>query len=415
MAMQTFTPIQYLKIDVAGSFGHDKLSWDDRIAWFDQNEADVLELAELTDQAKIKKHPLIQKADSPALLYAGAKAYAQASRGEAISYPVSLDATASGAQILAVLIGCDKSARLCNVIDTGNREDLYTNVYNLMLGRLGTNSNISRADSKQAVMTSLYGSKREPEKVFGEGEQLMAFYQTMEEDASGIWELNKALLNQWQPENLSHDWVLPDNFHVHVKVEAEREEWIQWMNAPVKVTTKVNAPTEEGRSIGANVVHSLDGMVVREVVRRCNYDVDQLLALMELLTTEIAYRPFTTRPQDLLVQTLWDRYLESGFLSARILELLDADNLLRVDREVIRQMIATLPDHPFPVLSVHDCFRVHPNYANDLRRTYNQILHEIAKSKVLGSIVGQITNEPTYVHKYQDLSAQVLDANYALS
>jgi len=137
--MQTFTPTEYLMIDIAGNFGLDKESWTDRISWFQTNEP-------------LLKN-LIDQAEEPALYYAGVQAYRTASQGKPISYPISLDATASGAQILAILVGCSKSASLCNVISTGDREDLYTNIYEIMCARLGTVSKIDRADVKQAIMT----------------------------------------------------------------------------------------------------------------------------------------------------------------------------------------------------------------------------------------------------------------------
>ena len=44
-----------------------------------------------------------------------------------------------------------------------------------------------------------------PRIIFGEGELLEAFYKVMEERTPGIWELNKALLEIWQPNAYSHD------------------------------------------------------------------------------------------------------------------------------------------------------------------------------------------------------------------
>lgn len=39
--MQTFTGIDYLRIDIASNFGLDKLDWDQRIAWVNTHEAQL--------------------------------------------------------------------------------------------------------------------------------------------------------------------------------------------------------------------------------------------------------------------------------------------------------------------------------------------------------------------------------------
>lgn len=63
-------------------------------------------------------------------------------------------------------------------------------------------------------------------------------------------------------------------------------------------------------------------------------------------------------------------------------------------------------------------FRVHPNYGNDLRKQYNQILFEIAQSTLLQSMVDQIT-APTgrsiTVEKEGMDPTDILQADYALS
>lgn len=398
--MQTFTPEQYLKIDIASNFGLDKEDWDVRIEWFDENEKDL--------------ESLYGQADEPALFYAGVQAWIAAKAGRSFGYPISLDATSSGAQLLAVLIGCRKSAQLCNVVDTGRREDLYNNIYNLMCNRLNDRSRIDRKDTKQAIMTSLYGSKAMPKQVFGEGELLSCFYATMEEETPGIWELNKALLDLWQPNAMSHDWILPDHFHVKTKTMDEHTETVHFLNQPYEVNTRVNRPTKEGLSIGANVVHSIDGMVVREIVRRCAHDQSKVLELMEALQDGNGGAS-QTRAKDKKLLELWDRYKQTGFLSARVLDFLDRDNIKIFNPQVIKELLLSMPEKPFHVLAIHDCFRVHPNYGNDLRKQYNQILHELAKSDVLASIAGQIVGHSVNVTKYDDIAADILQADYALS
>lgn len=264
-------------------------------------------------------------------------------------------------------------------------------------------------------MTSLYGSTAVPKTVFGEGDQLAVFLKTMESKAPGAWELNQALQALWQPGALSHDWVLPDNFHVHVPVMTAVEKIFQFQNRPVRITVKENLGTKEGRSLGPNVVHSIDGMIVREITARCDYDMDMLARLIENILKGARHKSSALNDRDKLVQKLWAHYKASGFLSARILELLDRGNLHLVDVSVIMDMIKTLPEKPFKVMSIHDAFRVHPNYGNDIRKQYNQVLSEIAKSDLLSYIASQIVGYRLPANKLGDLSAKILEADYTLA
>jgi hypothetical protein len=265
-------------------------------------------------------------------------------------------------------------------------------------------------------MTSLYGSVAEPKKVFGEGIQLKIFYQVMAECAPAAWELNEAFLSIWNSEALSHDWVLPDNFHVHVKVMSQVKETVHFMNEPYDVFHAVNAPTEEGRSLGANTIHSIDGMIVREITRRCDYDPDVILRVAEALLSEEDGGISLSRPNDEMVVALWDRYQATRYLSARILEHLDSKNMGIVDKEIIWELINSLPDKPFKVISVHDCFRVLPSYGNDLRWQYNNQLMLIAKSNLLQDLLGQIVGRELKIGKLDsDMWKDISFTNYALS
>lgn len=414
--MQTFTSLEYLKIDVATNFGLDKESWDARIAWFEKNEGSLVQITSLSS-AELKANYWMQAAEEPSMFFAGLCAYETALAGQPIGYAVSLDATASGAQLLSILIGCEKSARSCNVIDTGHREDLYTNVYNGMRKRLReTSGTVDRKDAKQAVMTSLYGSEATPKRVFGEGTQLICFYETMEQDVPGIWELNTDLLDLWRPDALSHDWVLPDNFHTKNKVTGKRVETVQFLNAPVDVITEVNEPQFKGRAMPANITHSIDGMVVRELIARCNFDRDHVLDLLEMIhKSDYVRSPHMVRTNDKKVKTLWAHYERTGFLSARIIDFLDRDNLAAVDPSVISKLLLSMPEQPFEVMSVHDCFRCHPNYGNDLRRQYNEILACLSESNLLADIASQILKTEITIQKRGLSADQIRDANYALS
>jgi hypothetical protein len=401
--MQTFTAKQYLQIDIANNFGNDKEDWDVRLAWFEENER--------------RLESLIKEAAEPAMYEAGVRAYRSAMKGNVNHYPISLDATSSGIQILSCLTGDRKGAELCNVVDVGRRMDAYTTMYQQMAEKIGESTKIDRKDVKKAVMTSFYGSEAVPKRVFGEGALLATFEETMEEGAPGAWELNKAMLDIWDPNATKYSWVMPDNFHVHIKVMTSETGIVHFLNKPYEITYTINASLEKGRSLGANSTHSIDGMVVREMGLRCNYDPEQISKINALLDPKLRFLPMApTSKEDELVKILWDHYLDSGFLSARILSYLSHTNIGLVDRTIIFDLVMSLPKKPFQIISVHDCFRCLPNYGNDLRRQYNLLLAHIAKSNLLSFLLSQITGRLLTIGKLDpDLWKDVIHANYALS
>jgi len=402
--MQTFSPQQYLMIDIASNFGLDKVSWNERISWFSTNEPHLEEL--------------ITAAKEPALYYAGVKAWRDVQAKKPIGYMISLDGTSSGLQILAALTGDRKAASICNVVNSGKREDAYKRVYQEMLKRLGETSKISHDDTKQAIMCSLYGSTAMPKQVFGEGALLDKFYNVMNDMAPAAWEMNQAYLALWNPDALSNDWVMPDNFHVHIKVMAQAKQTVHFLNEPFDVFYQVNAPMEEGRSLAANQTHSVDGMMVREITRRCDYDPKMVENLRDIMAKyeKKSLQGYTITKDDHLMVTLWNHYNNSGYLSARILDTLNADNIGYVNLVAITELLDSLPKKPFKVVSIHDCFRCLPTYGNDLRMQYNNQLMLIARSNLLSYLLSQLVGKQINIGKLDPtLHKDIMGANYALS
>lgn len=400
--MQTFSGLDYLKIDIANNFGHDKLSWNDRIDWFNANEP--------------KLGQIYHKAVEPALAYAGIKAYDDVLEGKPIGYMISLDATSSGLQLLAALTGDRSAAQLCNVVDTGKREDAYTLIYQWMLNRIKDTAKISRDDAKDAVMTSLYGSTAIPRKVFGEGQLLKTFYDTMHALAPAAWELNEAFLAMWDNDAYENSWTLPDGFHIEIKVMNQVRETVHFQNQPFDVFYKINYPVKEGRSLGANTIHSIDGMIVREMTRRCDYKPKVVAAIRGIIDKgNLSGTNFMTK-DDKMVVALWQNFKKTGYLSARILDHINLDNIGHIRTKDLVTLLDSLPNKPFKVVSIHDCFRCLPHYGNDLRTQYNLQLQLIAKSNLLQDVISQIIGSPVQIGKLDPtLWKDIGSTNYALS
>jgi hypothetical protein len=241
------------------------------------------------------------------------------------------------------------------------------------------------------------------------------FYDSLERLAPGAWQLNETMLALWDPQAYEHSWVLPDNFHVHIKVMAPIKERVHFLGSPYDVYYTVNAPMDEGRSLGANTIHSIDGMIVRELTRRCDFNPKRMDYLRRLLP-EGNFGLNVQNEADEMVVKLWDHYLNSGYLSARILDYVSEDNLGLVNVAEIKELLDSLPMRPFKLISIHDCFRCLPHYANDLRWQYNIQLQLIAKSKLLESIISQLVGKHVPVGKIDPtLWKRIGETNYALS
>lgn len=399
--MQQFTGKQYLQMDIASNFGLDNKDWDVRLAWFESNQHQL--------------HSLIKEAKEPALYFAAVLAWEDVQAGKPSGYPISLDATCSGLQILSVLTGDSMAAKLCNVINVGHRADAYTSLYISMVTKLGQEGRITRDKTKQAILTALYGSTAIPKEIFGTGILLGTFHETMEEETPAVWELNKTYLSIWNPEWLKYSVVFPDNFHMHVKVMGQITEAVHFENAPYDVHYNVNMPTEEGRSLGANTTHGVDGMIVREMNRRCNYD-PKVVAKVRIVLADCEAHDMGADDEDTeMVRILWGHYKETGYLSARILDHIHMDNAGIVDYTVVMDLIDSLPAKPFEIICIHDCFRCLPNYGNDMRKQYNIQLHLIAKSTLLSSILSQLMGREVKIGKFDDSMADlILDADYSI-
>lgn len=410
--MQQFTGIEYLKMDIAASFGLDKSTWNDRLTWFEQNKHRHEEVS----QEKLLE--FCREAEEPAQALAGILAYRAVQFGQPIGYLCGLDATASGLQLLALLAGDESAARICNLVNTGRREDAYVTLHERVDEIVGSSSTILRKAVKSALMTHLYGSKAEPKKCFGEDTpELHAFYQAVDELLPGADQLNHDLLSLWNPEALSHSWTLPDGFEVVVKVMATIEHQVEFLTKPFIIKQKVNLPQERGLSMGANIIHSIDGMVVREMNRRCNYTLEKVERVMEILERTNCGTA-VSRDKDIQLLRLIELEGATNFLSAAILEYIDHENRGHIDDvlyDKIIRLVNSMPSRAFPVVCIHDCFKFHPNYGNDIRIQYKQILAELAASETLSYIATEISGRTIHVNKLsQRLPQLIMDSEYAI-
>jgi len=327
---QRFTGIQYLALDIANTFGLDKESFDSRLDWVRLHRAELESFAE--------------EADEPMLFLKGVKALRDVEAGKLIGHNVFWDCTASGLQLMACLTGCEATALEVN-IGTDERKDVYISVAKQINEECGFS--FTRQDVKPALMTRYYNSILNPIETFGEDtDELKAFYTILGKSFKGAEEFMEDCNDIYQSYRKDvYSWTLPDG-HVAVcpitVTKVTKLEIDELNHEKVAYTHSVNQWNKKDRSLPANIIHSIDGYVAREMVRMAR---------------------------------------EQGFELAHI----------------------------------HDAFTFLPNYGNQVRQNFLDILQGIAKSNLLGDIFNEIAGEDVGWERVGDISELIHKSNYALS
>lgn len=207
----------------------------------------------------------------------------------------------------------------------------------------------------------MYGSEAKPKEVFGEN-NLMLFEYVMNQELPGVWQLNKFLLNNWNPEKTVYSWVMPDNFHVDCHVQDSLTFSTLCLGQEITFVKKVEQPTKIGKFLSANLAHSIDGLINREITMRCNFSEEYKNSLKKLLNlnaiSSVFDQKYYKQSKHCLAKfkELWERYEESGFLSARILQYVGIDALKLVGTSgitALKELVDSLPQKTFEVYSVH--------------------------------------------------------------
>ena len=310
-----------LKLQVANTYGYDKLNIEERLSKVDDMRSD-LELM-LTDDKKAMQ--LVRIADEPMAFYAAAVDLARAwSNPNHISHlPIAVDGTCNGLQILSLLGKDEVGASKTNCTASTQRKDLYLEVglavrgiiENIILKAESTiesdaahawyevmqDDRLARKVVKRAVMTTAYGVTPE-----GIREQLVADRMvdplTVPDSLINLPVLQArhklaSFMRDWilvaRVEVVSEavrimdylrdsakvmaengyplSWETPDGCQVSQKYVVLKEKHVRtfdnWMRRLRKRTDQLS-PAKNAGAAAPNVVHSLDAAMCRMVATK---------------------------------------------------------------------------------------------------------------------------------------------------
>jgi hypothetical protein len=245
-------------IALANAMGKDKMTWKQRIAYGKKFKPTL----------SFKIPP---GCEEPEVFAKARRALFDYHEGNKSGFPMELDATASGLQIMAVLARCKETGKRVNLVNTGKREDIYDAVADGM--NQYPDVHVDRSKVKKPVMTHWYNSEANPRESFTDAE-LEAFYKVLEGLLPGAELVMKYLNTQWNPKAKAHEWTLPDGHIAYVKTMTRKTGMYLYMGCELKYMYYVNEGNlNDFRSLMPNIVHSIDGWIARQMVLRADFEM----------------------------------------------------------------------------------------------------------------------------------------------
>lgn len=270
----TESGLRWLMIDIANTYGYDKATFNEQVAWVN----DINESLERFEHL----------AESPYEYRKAVEALRTHQRGEKVSHMAYVDCSNQALQLYATLTSDLSTAYICNLSSGDVRTDGYGMLADQMNVELGTNI-FTRKNCKKAMMTTLYG-KRNAETVIYEAmsqdEILLMTEQGITIESMEIAFANamvklapKAmqsmdLIQKLNDENIeTYYWTMPDGFNVKYDVKRDiiyegnrvSKEGVSFNFA---TETSIYGATKYNAGMAPNVIHSVDGYVAREMVRK---------------------------------------------------------------------------------------------------------------------------------------------------
>ena len=254
MVTELGEPNLYIAIANHAGMGH--LTWKDRHIWARNQNLDSIEW----------KEPILGRKAVRALM--------ATQQCIETGYVMSLDATSSGLQVMAALSGCVQTATHVNMVNPDKRVDAYNTIAIEMSKHLS--KPVPRKIIKEAAMTHFYNSRARPKRLLSDIE-LEAFYAVIEGFLPGADRVMDAINECWNSGTDSHSWVMPDGHHVYVPVvEAINGVYSDEQFGDIPLRWLHQTTSDNYRSLCPNIIHSVDGYVAREMIRRCNFQLSHV-------------------------------------------------------------------------------------------------------------------------------------------
>jgi len=339
------------------------------------------------------------------------KAVCDAEAGVPNGYLAKIDTKQSGISIQSMITRDKVAMQTLGLLDDTN-SDLY------MMFVKAFGNKIDRKTMKKAVIPRFYGSTAAVCAIVG-AENLAKFCDMYAELLPKCDQLRQAMLDAWDDKATEYAWTLPDHAEVVTPVQElfVRKEYdedgfitnddhsetqmIEWVNSKgVRKHCYVYYPKkgalekgEDGtRALGANVIHSLDAYLMRELITRCANAVKYSLKFESLKHSKKL--DSVAGLEHIKANELMQCWKDTGIVSLRVMDHLRHGDVLPDDYYyAIKEAVNHLPEHHFDVVAVHDEFMCHINYVDEMQKAFNYLMVELYKGHFLEYIAKMLNWE----------------------
>ena len=281
--------VEWIKFQVATTFGLDKATIQERLDWVDANEARIKRVA--TDP--IGNIGDWEGVEEPWLFLAACEEYYYTCIDCSRHYtrlPVAVDATCSGVQILAGLARDASAAKLVNVLPGDKPQDAYRAVAEVALPNIPERLQpyTDRKVTKRTVMTLPYNSKPHSNRKYIREAYIEAGIEPTKEELTIVVKAVRDAMRQVLPgvmevmewiekevgvimrSGATHlEWTTPSGFVVHQKLNKKHVERLQLqLLGKVTQVTVATGDTDEvnvqkhKNTTSPNLIHSLDASLL---------------------------------------------------------------------------------------------------------------------------------------------------------
>jgi len=364
---QYLTPVglRWLKIHIANCYGLDKMPLDDRVKWAEDNHTMLLNIARSPQEALSSW----VDSDSPYEFLAGCMAYEDHILGNKVHLPIQLDAVNSGVQIYSGLL-LDKKGAASTCVIGQERADLYREVADL------NNHKLEIGDYPKFIeFTTKAGEQR--------------ILNTIVEATSLRGKFTRSMTKpnvMTLPYSVTPQGMMQQNLDIMDEYVLEQKDFWKgdgWVVNKVWTDVTLSSINEIVKGAKAGQVY------LRDVAKLHNEPIMWHTPIYELPVFQALYNTKQLRVKTVLGTLSITETLDESKKSKQ-LSSIAANYIHSIDATLLFYVV----DHlGADIGTIHDCFLVHPNQGEEVRRWYREAYVMVMSSKPLEKFSNELDPE----------------------